>query len=118
MAELDSAEKILGKKRFSEYQNFLRQKECRQAMSLLNKGFVEYYPQYEHARENDGREYFDWVAQVVRVISPALQLCSSKEQLTKLEESLAGKPSPIGTYRLGSRTGERAGGLFRRLAIS
>lgn len=107
IAELDSAEKILGKDRFGKFQNFLRQKECRQAMSLLNKGFVEYYPQYVHAAEPDGRSYFNWVAHAVRVISPALELCSSKEQLAKLEASLAGKPSPIGTYRLGSRTGQK-----------
>ena len=59
MAELAGSKDVLGSERHKTYMELLRRGECDDAISLLNKAFVAYYPQYAHATENGGRGYRD-----------------------------------------------------------
>jgi len=124
MAELAGAKDVLGSERHKTYMELLRRGECDDAISLLNKAFVAYYPQYAHATENGGRGYRDWLAHVVSDVYPAAALCSKLENLSAQEKITKELYAPIGVYLSGKRRkepkpeGYKKSWFFRDIIIS
>ena len=97
MTQLKGAEEILSPKQHMDYMEILGRGKCDEAISLLNKAFVAYYPQYAHAGENGGRSYNGWRTYVINLAYPAASLCEGLRQLSDQEE-ITKKPTRLSVF--------------------